>query len=156
MSGETRKPGNILVNPADYASRLEGLETDRDCTEIERLENHLAHRLRLGGAITYIDEGGNHVIEDQNGIRPFPAGSAFPEAPNNAELKIRELAFRYGVHADMSELNELCEAASVNGGDEIQSDEVECLVIGLHRLKHHNGVELTKLHALYMEEVLNN
>ena len=155
MSGKTNKPSNILVNPADYASRLESLE-EQDISEIERLENHLAHRLRLGGAITYIDQSGNHVIEDRKGIRSFPSGSAFPDAPKSAELQIRELAFSNGIHSDMSELDEWCEAVTTNAGDEIQSDEVERLIIGLRRMEKHPGIELTKLHARYMEEVLNH
>lgn len=155
MSGKTPKPTNVLVNPAGYASRLEGLEPDHDGPEIERLENHLAHRLRLGGAITYLDENGIHVIEDHDGIRPFPDGSKFPKAPENIELEIREIAFRNGIHADMSELDEWCEAVSANAGDEIQSDEVERLIIGLRRSGKHPGIELTKLHARYLEEVLN-
>jgi len=154
MSGKTKKPKNILVNPAEYASHLEGLE-EHDSLQIQNLEEHLAHRLRLGGAITYIDEDGNHVIEDQDGIRPFTDGSTFPQAPDNVELEIRELAFRNGIHADMTELDQWCEAVSANAGDEIQSDEVERLIIGLRRIGNLPGIELTKLHARYMEEIMN-
>lgn len=86
MSGKTKKPTNILVNPAEYASHLEGLE-EHDSSQIQNLEEHLAHRLRLGGAITYIDEDGNHVIEDHDGIRPLTDGSTFPQAQTMQSLK---------------------------------------------------------------------
>jgi len=155
VSDERKTQGNILVNPADYASRLTALEPDQNRKDIERFEKHLAHRLRLGGAITYMDEDGNHVIEDRNGIRPFPEGSEFPSPPDSAELKIRELAFLHGVHDERNELDEWCEAVSANAGDEIRSDEVEQLIIGLGRIDAVDGIELTKLHARYLEDVLN-
>ncbi len=79
MSGKTKSPGNILINPADYSSRLAQLEVDKDSKEIARLENHLAHRPRLGGAITCLDEDGKHVIEDRDGIHPFSDGN-IPQA----------------------------------------------------------------------------
>jgi len=134
MSRKDKSRGNILVNPATYASRLEGLEADRDGSEIGRLEEHLAHRLRLGGAVTYIDQDGQHVIEDRNGIRPFADDDKFPSPPPSAELEIRELAFQHGIHSDRSELDDWCEAVSANAGDEVQSDEVEQLIIGLGRI----------------------
>lgn len=156
MSRKDKSRGNILVNPDAYASRLEGLDSDRDMAEIERLENHLAHRLRLGGSITYIDEDGQHVIEDRNGIRPFAEGDEFPSPPDSAELEIRELAFQNGVHSDRSELDDWCEAVSANAGDDVQSDEVEQLIIGLRRLAAIDGVTLTKLHVRYMAEITSS
>jgi hypothetical protein len=155
MSNETKTPGNILVDPAEYASRLKNLDQDRDGSDIERLENHLAHRLRLGGSITYIDENNVHVIEDQSGIYPFPVGSEFPTSPESAELEIRELAFLNGIHGDKTEFDEWCESVSANAGDDIQSDEVELLLIGLGRLDTLDGVKLTRLHNRYLEELLN-
>lgn len=155
MSKDGQNGKNILVNPAEYSSRLSKLEPDQDSPEIERIENHLAHRLRLGGAITYLDENGNHVIEDRNGIRPFSDGDQFPSPPPSAELEIRELAFQHGVHADKSELDQWCEAVTANAGDDIQSDEVEQLIVGLGRIKAVDGQLLTKLHARYLEEILN-
>lgn len=155
MSEKTKNSENILVNPAEYVSRLKDLEHNRDAREIERLEIHLAHRLRLGGAISYMDEDDNHVIEDQSGIRPFPPGSDFPTTSQNVDLEIRELAFQYGVHGDKTELDEWTEAVSANAGDEIQSDEVELLIIGLGRLDTVDGIMLTKLHNRYLEELLN-
>ena len=155
MSGKTKSPGNILINPADYSSRLSKLEVDQDSVEISRIEDHLAHRLRLGGAITYLDEDGKHVIEDRDGIRPFTDGDEFPSPPPSAELEIRELAFLHGVHADRSKLDDWCEAVTANAGDDIQSDEVEQLIIGLGRIKAVDGVKLTKLHAQYLEQMLN-
>lgn len=155
MSRGSKSPGNILVNPSDYADRLSKLEIDQDRSDIDRIEEHLAHRLRLGGAITYINEDGEHVIEDKHGIRPFPEGSDFPSPPQNAELEIRELAFRHGISSDRTELDDWCEAVSANAGDEIQSDEVEQLIIGLGRIDAVKGEDLTRLHARYLEEILN-
>ena len=155
MSDDPKSHGNFLVNPKDYADRLSSLEIDQDRTEIDRIEEHLTHRLRLGGAITYVDKDGKHVIEDRDGVRPFPKGSEFPSPPDNAELKIRELAFQHGVHGDRSELDDWCEAVSANAGDEIRSDEVELLIIGLGRIDAVDGIELTKLHARYLKEVFN-
>ena len=155
MSDDDKKPGNILVNPSDYAERLSELEVDKDRSHIDRIEEHLGHRLRLGGAITYINEEGVHVIEDREGIRPFPEGSEFPSPPQNPELKIRELAFQHGVASDRSELDNWCEAVTANAGDDIRSDEVEQLIIGLGRIEAVDGIELTRLHALYLEETLS-
>ena len=156
MSDDPKSQGNLLVNPKDYADRLASLEIDHDRKEIDRIEEHLGHRLRLGGAITYVNDEGEHVIEDKDGIRPFPKGSEFPSPPDNAELKIRELAFLHGVHGDRNELDDWCEAVSANAGDEVRSDEIEQLIIGLGRIEAVDGIELTKLHARYLEEVLNN
>lgn len=155
MSDDGKKLGNILVNPSDYAERLSTLEIDQDRSHIDRIEEHLGHRLRLGGAITYINEDGVHVIEDREGVRPFPEGSEFPSPPNNPELEIRELAFRHGVTADRSEFDNWCEAVTTNAGDDIRSDEVEQLIIGLGRIEAVDGIELTRLHALYLEETLS-
>ena len=155
MSGKSKNPGNILVDPAEYASQMEHLEPDQNGQAIERIENHLAHRLRLGGAITYINEEGDHVIEDRDGVSPFPAGSKFPTPPVSAELEIRELAFRHGVSGERTGFDDWCESISALAGDEIQSDEVELLLIGLRRIGHLDGIELTKLHARYLEEMLN-
>lgn len=155
MSGKSKKSGNILVDPAEYASQLEHLERDQNGQAIERIENHLAHRLRLGGAITYINEDGDHVIEDRDGVSPFPTGSKFPTPPASAELEIRELAFQHGVSGDKTSLDDWCESISANAGDEIQSDEVELLLIALRRIGHIDGIKLTKLHAQYLKDVLN-
>lgn len=155
MSDKTYKLGNILVNPNTYASKFELRDQDRDDVAIKRLEEHLAHRIRLGGAITYTDENGVHVIEDRDGIRPFSKADEFPSPPEGAELEIRELAFQHGVHANRSELDDWCEAVSANAGDDIQSDEIEQLVIALGRLDVVNGQDLTRLHAKYLKEVLN-
>ena len=155
MSDDDKKPGNILVNPSDYAERLSKLEIDQHRSHIDRIEEHLGHRLRLGGAITYINEDGIHVIEDRDGIRPFPEGSEFPSAPQNPELQIRELAFQHGVTSERNELDSWCEAVTANAGDDIRSDEVEQLIIGLGRIEAVDGVELTRLHARYLEETLN-
>lgn len=155
MSDDGKNLGNILVNPSDYAERLSTLEIDQDRSHIDRIEEHLGHRLRLGGAITYINEDGVHVIEDREGVRPFPEGSEFPSPPQNPELEIRELAFRYGVSSDRSELDDWCEVVTANAGDDIRSDEVEQLIIGLGRIEAVDGIELTRLHALYLEETLS-
>lgn len=155
MSDDPKSQGNFLVNPKAYADRLSSLEIDQDRSEIERIETHLAHRLRLGGAITYVDQDGNHVIEDRDGVRPFSKDDKFPSPPDSAELKIRELAFQHGVHGDRTELDEWCEAVSANAGDEVRSDEIELLIIGLGRIEAVDGIELTKLHARYLEEVFN-
>jgi len=155
MSRKDKSLGNILVNPKTYARKLNELEPDRDLDQIERLESHLAHRLRLGGAITYLDKDGNHVIEDRNGTRPFSEGEEFPSPPPSAELEIRELAYQHGVHADRTELDDWCEAVTANAGDDIQSDEVEQLVIGLGRIDAVDGPHLTRLHAQYLNEILN-
>ena len=155
MASAPKSKGNILVDPAEYASKLETLDADRDALELRRIEDHLAHRLRLGGAITYIDEEGEHVLEDKDGVRPFVPGNPFPAPPDSAELTIRELAFQHGVHADRDELDDWCEAVTAHAGDDVQSDEVEQLVIGLRRAKALSGVELTKLHARYLEERFN-
>jgi len=155
MSDEPKSEGNALVNPGDLANRLASLEIHQDRSEINRIEEHLGHRLRLGGAITYVDENGIHVIEDRDGVRPFPEGSDFPSPPESAELKIRELAFINGIHGKRSELDEWCEAVSANAGDDIRSDEVEQLIIELGRVEAVDGIELTRLHARYLEEVLN-
>jgi len=156
MSDDPKDQGNFLVNPKAFAERLATLEIDQDRAEISRIEDHLAHRLRLGGAITYVDANGNHVIEDRDGIRPFSEDTEFPSPPDNAELKIRELAFQHGVHGDRTELDDWCEAVSANAGDEVRSDEIEQLIIGLGRIEAIDGIELTKLHARYLEEVFNN
>lgn len=155
MATAPKSRGNVLVDPAEYAAKLDGLDADANGTEIQRIEEHLAHRLRLGGAITYIDEHGRHVLEDCDGIRPFEPGTPFPAPPESAELTIRELAFQHGVHADRSELDDWCEAVSANAGDDVQSDDVEQLIIGLRRVDARDGVELTKLHARYLEERFN-
>lgn len=155
MSRKDKSRGNVLINPATYSSRLSELEIGQDSAEISRIEDHLAHRLRLGGAITYLDEDGKHVIEDRDGIRPFAEGDEFPSPPPSAELEIRELAFLHGVHADRSELDQWCEAVTANAGDDIQSDEVEQLIISLGRIEAVDGPILTKLHARYLEEMLN-
>lgn len=152
MASDPKSNGNVLVDPAEYASRLELLDADQHGAEIRQIEDHLAHRLRLGGAITYITEDGQHVIEDREGIRAFDPNEAFPKTPDSAELTIRELAFRHGVHADRKDLDDWCEAVTANAGDDIQSDEIEQLIIGLRRKDAVDGVELTKLHARYLEE----
>ena len=151
-----RNPKNILVHPAGYASQLSELEQDRDLPAIKRIEDHLSHRIRLGGAITYLDKDGNHVVEDRNGVRPYVPGDEIPLPPQSAELEIRELAFQHGIHADKSELDDWCETVSANAGDEIQSDEVELLIIGLGRENVVDGIELTKLHARYLDELQFN
>lgn len=156
MASAPKSKGNILVDPAEYASKLETLDADRDALELRRIEDHLAHRLRLGGAITYIDEDGEHVLEDKNGVRPFEPGTPFPAPPECAELTIRELACQHGVHADRDALDDWCEAVTAHAGDDVQSDEVEQLVIGLRRKKALSGIELTKLHARYLEERFNS
>lgn len=152
MATRSKSHGNVLVDPAEYASKLEALDGEQHSSEIQRIEAHLAHRIRLGGAITYIDEDGRHVIEDKHGIRPFNPDVPFPPSPDSAELTIRELAFQHGVHPDRSELDDWCESVTANAGDDIQSDEVEQLVIGLRRDRTINGAELTRLHARYLEE----
>lgn len=154
MSEKTEKSGNILTNPIEYADQLAKLDSSKDRSKLLHLEIHLSHRLRLGGAITYLDEDGHHVIEDRDGIRPFPNGSEFPSPPESAELEIRELAFQNGVLIGDPELENWSEAVSALAGDEIQSDEVEQLVIGLRRLGSVDGIMLTKLHARYLEEIL--
>lgn len=155
MATRSKSHGNVLVDPAEYASKLEGLEAGDDLAEIQRIESHLAQRIRLGGAIIYINDDGQHVIEDKHGIRPFNPDTPFPPSPDSAELKIRELAFQHGVHADRSELDDWCEAVTANAGDDIQSDEVEQLVIGLRRNGAIDGAELTRLHARYLEDRIN-
>lgn len=156
MPKDQVEPANILINPTELAQRLKTLEPDQELDAIARIEQHLAHRLRLGGAITYINADGQHVIEDKDGIRPFAVGDQFPSPPDSAELEIRELAFRHGVHGERSELDNWTEAVSANAGDEIISDPVELLIIGLGRIDAVDGIELTKLHARYLEEVLND
>ena len=84
MSDDPKSQGNILVNPSNVAARLASIEIDLQRAELEQIEKHLGYRLRLGGAITYMDENGEHVIEDREGIRPFPEGSDFPSPPESA------------------------------------------------------------------------
>ncbi|WP_155852005.1 hypothetical protein [Ahrensia sp. 13_GOM-1096m] len=156
MPKDHESQGNVLIEPAEIASRLESIDPQQHEAESRRIEEHLAHRLRLGGAITYIDVNGHHVIEDKNGTRPFAAGDKFPSPPNNAEFEIRELAFLHGVHGVRSDLDEWTEAVSSNAGDEVISDEIELLVIGLRRIEAVDGIALTKLHARYLEEVFNS
>lgn len=155
MSSNGQNGNNILINPAEYSDRLKQIEPEQGTNEIARIESHLAHRLRLGGAITYLDEDGNHVIEDKNGIRPFPEGSEFPAPPDSAELEIRELAFRHGVQGTRTAFDDWTESVTALAGDEIQSDEVELMVIGLGRLDAVDGIELTKLHARYLQEIMS-
>lgn len=153
MSDDAKTKGNILVNPTSYADRLASLELEHDRDQIERIELHLAHLLRLGGAISYIDDAGNHVIEDRDGIRPFPDGAEFPAPPRSAELDIRELAFHHGVQGARTSFDNWTEAVTALAGDDIRSDEVELILVELRRLGVEDGVDITKLHARYLEEI---
>jgi len=155
MAETAENQGNILVNPELYAKRLQEIEGDQEVDFHKRLEDHLAHRIRLGGAITYVDDTGRHVIEDRDGVRPFPPGSKFPSPAPCAELEIRELAFRHGIHGTRTGFDDWAEAITAIAGDEIRSDEVELMLIGLGRLDVVDGVELTKLHARYLQEIMN-
>ncbi len=154
MSKDTKITGGTLVDPSIDSSAKAISNEAKNSGFRQRLENHLAHRIRLGGSITYVDDDGNHVLEDQDGVRAYAPGETFPPAPDSAELEIRELAFLNHIHSDKTELDSWCEAITANAGDDVQSDEVEQLIIGLRRSGAVDGVELTKLHGRYLEELL--
>lgn len=152
MRDHDASEGNILVNPSEISSLLADLEVGRDMDLIRRVEDHLAHRIRLGGAITYINALGDHVIEDRDGIRPFSDGMAFPKPPICAELRIRELCFENGVTAERGAMDDFAEKVTELAGDDVDPDEVEQMLINLGRQDVVDGVEITKLHAAYLEE----
>lgn len=148
-----RKPKNVemLVDPDIYQSPV-GTVDGLDPKFQKLIDDHLAHRVRLGGHITYRLDDGTPVIKDNAGVRPFPDGSVAPTPPDSAELKIRELAFRNGIHASRDGLDDWADTVTRLADDDVDFDEVQELIVAMRKAKVEDGIELTKLHARYLEE----
>lgn len=143
---------DTLVDPDTYAPSNETLVHDPNEPWRTRIDDHLKHRIRLGGHITYYDRNGVHVIEDKNGVRPITEDYVTPDQPDSAELKIRELAWMNRIHATRDEWDDYADAITRLADDEVEFDEVQELIVALRKAKIVNGIELTKLHARYLEE----
>jgi len=148
-----RKPkkADLLVDPDQYKSpQSEFAEIDADTRK--RIDDHLQHRIRLGGHITYEREDGVSVIEDKNGIRPLSEVPELPTPPESAELTIREMAWMNRIHVSRDGLDDWADTVTRLADDEVEFDEVQELIVAMRKAKVVDGIELTKLHARYLEE----
>lgn len=147
MSGKEPSKGKQFINPATYNDEKFVFMKKASEASSVLLQEFLNHRVRQGRAITYIDEDGYHVVEDSQGTRPFLDGEKLTEPPSCTEYEIRELAFLERVRENDDDLNKWSEAISSNAGEDIQSDEIELLLIRLRRMGKVGGKKLTQLHA---------
>lgn len=148
-----RKPKKdaLLVDPDQYKSPSNDLN-ELDPVSKKRIDDHLAHRIRLGGHITYENADGVDVIEDINGIRPLSDVSELPTPPESAELTIREMAWMNRIHVSRDGLDDWADTVTRLADDEVDFDEVQELIVAMRKAKVVDGIELTKLHARYLEE----
>lgn len=68
------------------------------------------------------------------------------------EMIIRALAARHGVAVQRTTLDDWADHATRLSGDDGVLDEVGELVVALRRAQAVDGVELTRLHSLYLDE----
>ncbi|MEL6859800.1 MAG: hypothetical protein AAGL97_09750 [Pseudomonadota bacterium] len=69
-----------------------------------------------------------------------------------AERKIRELAAEWMVGSRRQKIDRYTDAVNRLHGDGLPADEIEMLVINMRRTDYPDGIELTRLHAAYLEE----
>lgn len=69
-----------------------------------------------------------------------------------AERKIRELADEWMVGPRRQKIDTYTDAVNRLYGDGLPPDEVEMLLINMGRTDYPDGIELTRLHAAYLEE----
>jgi len=155
MTLQKPQESNPLVDHEDDESSTGSLDNDKDKASHKAIDEHLKHRIRLGGHITYRREDGTHVIEDKNGVRPIPENFTAPPQPDCAELKIRELAWMNRITAKRDGLDVWCEAISALAGDDIVPDEVVQLLTNLGKAKLIDGRERNRLLSRYLNERKN-
>jgi hypothetical protein len=70
-----------------------------------------------------------------------------------AETIIRELAARHGVAVQRTALDDWADDATRLSGDDGVLDGVGELVVALRRARAVDGIELTRLHSRYLDEL---
>lgn len=69
-----------------------------------------------------------------------------------AEHRIRQLAEEWMVGPRRQKIDNFSDAVNDLHGDGAPPDEVEMLLINMGRTDYPDGAELTKLHAVYLQE----